>query len=102
MLRIARAGNIYDGLLPGESWTSFKPSHDTYVPVEYATNVNSYDNMSEPVITVLQVHNIVNYKLSNFFCKQILKKITEYRILNFEATGIQCAETIFLTPDFAE
>lgn len=38
VLRVARAGGVYDGPLPGDDWTVFSGNHTTYEPVAWASS----------------------------------------------------------------
>lgn len=57
VLRVARAGGVYQGPLPGDDWTVFTANHTTYEPVAWGSN-NSFgttpDDEYVPLATVMQ------------------------------------------------
>lgn len=61
VLRIARAGGVYQGALPGDDWTVFSANDTTYEPVAWGNN-DSFggDPQSEyiPLATVIQDHGM--------------------------------------------
>lgn len=52
VLRVTKAGGVYQGLLPGDDWSVFGANHSTYEPVAWA----SYNSSGKyiPQATVIQ------------------------------------------------
>ncbi|XP_050538993.1 bifunctional heparan sulfate N-deacetylase/N-sulfotransferase isoform X2 [Daktulosphaira vitifoliae] len=59
VLRISRAGGVYQGPLPGDDWTVFGANDTTYEPVAWGSN-DSFSSQSEyiPLATVIQDHGM--------------------------------------------
>lgn len=59
VLRVARAGGVYQGPLPGDDWSVFSANHTTYEPVAWGSN-NSFGTVDEytPLATVMQDHGM--------------------------------------------
>ncbi|XP_050422570.1 bifunctional heparan sulfate N-deacetylase/N-sulfotransferase [Adelges cooleyi] len=55
VLRVARAGGVYQGRLPGDDWSVFTANHTTYEPVAWGSN-NSAAGEYIPLTTVVQDH----------------------------------------------
>lgn len=57
VLRVTRAGGVYQGPLPGDDWSVFTANHTTYEPVAWGSN-NSFgttpDDEYVPLATVMQ------------------------------------------------
>lgn len=58
VLRVARAGGVYQGLLPGDDWTVFSGNHTTYEPVAWGSNESSPRDDYTPLTTVVQDHGM--------------------------------------------
>lgn len=59
VLRVARAGGVYQGPLPGDDWSVFSANHTTYEPVAWGSN-DSFGSRAEyiPLSTVIQDHGM--------------------------------------------
>jgi len=57
VLRVARAGGVYQGPLPGDDWTVFGGNHSTYEPVAWGSNDSAGEpDAYVPLATVVQDH----------------------------------------------
>lgn len=59
VLRVARAGGVYQGPLPGDDWSVFTANHTTYEPVAWGSNSSGGERGEYiPLATVMQDHGM--------------------------------------------
>ncbi|XP_050056596.1 bifunctional heparan sulfate N-deacetylase/N-sulfotransferase [Aphis gossypii] len=59
VLRVARAGGVYQGPLPGDDWSVFTANHTTYEPVAWGSNSSGGERDEYiPLATVMQDHGM--------------------------------------------
>jgi len=58
VLRVARAGGVYQGPLPGDDWSVFTANHTTYEPVAWGSNSSGGRTEYVPLATVMQDHGM--------------------------------------------
>lgn len=61
VLRVARAGGVYQGSLPGDNWSVFSSNHTTYEPVSWGSAGSSAGDGRDdyvPLVTVIQDHGL--------------------------------------------
>jgi len=58
VLRVARAGGVYQGPLPGDDWSVFTANHTTYEPVAWGSNSSGGWTEYVPLSTVMQDHGM--------------------------------------------